>query len=500
MNPDPAAAGTDGIALALAFARAPSGFPDLLHGRGRLPAGMTALLQVAAGTPVPHSASTPFDAVGGEPQKAAQFFIEQVLLAHNATHYRMLGVAPAASAEEIKEHHRLLMRLFHPDRQTKPDERTNSLATRINQAYNVLRSPDQRAAYDQSLKDKREVKAVVPRYRSRAQPVDDRSLLMRMPPLVARHLPQFALGSVALAAALGVMLVYLNRVPTDASGAGDSTLARAPQSDALRIMPPNLPPAVTRAMAEPNPAEQAPPKAVPAVSDRPLAPRMMTAENSLERESAVMPAALPQLAAAKPVADRPAPPTVVAPARRSESPSSPAAIGATEGPAAAPTPTAAPPAAPEPAAMPAPTPSTAVSVAAVAATAPPAPPQVRPEPLRPDQLNRLLASLAEQYQQGDLEKLLELFDASARIERGDRRQIRAEYGELFRNSESRVLHIWDVAWSGDGKLARGEGSFQARVLRKGERAPQIYSGAVTIEVVHRNDKPLIVGLYHKVDQ
>ena len=89
-------------------------------------------------------------------------------------------------------------------------------------------------------------------------------------------------------------------------------------------------------------------------------------------------------------------------------------------------------------------------------------------PLRRDQLNGLVASLAEQYQRGDLENLLALFDASARMERGDKKQIRAEYGELFRNSESRALHIWDMAWSGDGKVTRGEGSFQARVLRKGD--------------------------------
>ena len=126
-------------------------------------------------------------------------------------------------------------------------------------------------------------------------------------------------------------------------------------------------------------------------------------------------------------------------------------------------------------------------------------PEIKPEPLRRDQLNGLVASLAEQYQRGDLENLLALFDASARMERGDKKQIRAEYGELFRNSENRALYIWDVAWSGDGKFTRGEGSFQTRVVRKGDGSPRIYSGAVTIEVIQRNDRPLIVGLYHKAN-
>jgi hypothetical protein len=126
-------------------------------------------------------------------------------------------------------------------------------------------------------------------------------------------------------------------------------------------------------------------------------------------------------------------------------------------------------------------------------------PEIKPERLRPDQLNGLVANLAEQYQRGDLENLLALFDASAHMERGDRNQSRAEHGELFRNSESRVLHIRDMVWSGDGKLRRGEGSFQARELRKGDRSPRIYSGTVTIEVIQRNDRPLIVRLYHKAD-
>ena len=138
----------------------------------------------------------------------------------------------------------------------------------------------------------------------------------------------------------------------------------------------------------------------------------------------------------------------------------------------------------------------AASVVPVAVNLPAAP-ETRSPPLRPDQLNRLISSLAEQYQRGDLENLLELFDASAHSERGDRKQIRAEYGELFRNSDNRALYIWDVTWSGDGKVTRGEGSFQTRVLHKGDRSPRIYNGAVTIEVVQRNDRPLIVGLYQK---
>ena len=93
--------------------------------------------------------------VSGE-QQAARFFIEQVLMSHSAGHYHVLGVDPDARPEEIKEHHRLLMRLFHPDRQTTPDAQSDAIATRINQAYTVLRYPDTRATYDLTLAEKTE--------------------------------------------------------------------------------------------------------------------------------------------------------------------------------------------------------------------------------------------------------------------------------------------------------------------------------------------------------
>ena len=455
MMRNPAAAGTDCIALAVEFFREPSRFPDLLHGRRRLPPGVTALLQMAAANRSRQA---------GEPQQAARFFIEHVLMAHNASHYRVLGVDPVAPPEEIKEHHRLLMRLFHPDRQTAVDERSDAIATRINQAYTVLRYPDTRATYDMSLAEKRDVKA--PGYASRPPPVDGSDFLMRMPPFVIRHLPQFALGSIALLAALGVTLVYVNRVPTGAIGAGDSKFARASENETPPAMPPALPPAIARALAEPVPADPPPAEARPAETDIPAA------KSSHEREFVAMPAAM-KVAVAKP-----APQPAVAPVQPPKS-SSPAPIVSDETKFPAPIP--------------------AASVAPVAVDRPVAA-EIKPAPLRRDQLNGLVASLAEQYQRGDLENLLELFDPSAHIERGDRKQIRAEYGELFRNSENRALYIWDVTWSGDGKVSRGEGSYQTRVLRKGDRSPRIYSGAVTIEVVQRNDRPLIVGLYHKAER
>ena len=247
---------------------------------------------------------------------------------------------------------------------------------------------------------------------------------MHPPSFVTRHRTVFALGSVALAAALGVMLVYVNRVPTGAIGANGNQFTRSSDNEAPRLAPPELPPAIARALAESDPVELPPPGALTAVDDKPDETPMQVAENRREREPVVMPAAV------KTASTRLAPPVTAVPASIPERLPPP----------------------------PRPTEAVPGAIGAPVAVNPPTVPEIKPEPLRPDQLNGLVASLAEQYQRGDLENLLALFDASAHMERGDKKQIRAEYGELFRNSENRALYIWDVAWSGDGKLTRGEGS------------------------------------------
>lgn len=456
------------IALALAFFRAPSGYPDLLHGRARLPQGITELLLAAAGNNGAEAPSTPFGVASaqgeghGEQQKAALFFIEQVLLAHNASHYRVLGLEPGAGAEAIKEHHRLLMRLFHPDRQSVPDERTDALATRINQAYTVLRSPGARADYDFSLRQKQGVQPKQrPHSTYRTLPRSS-GLTGLLPPFVLRHLAPFMLAGIAALVALGVLLVYVNQPPRGAIGSGGSGFSQAPAADSLAPV------------RQPDPEE-------PAKAN-------MDAPVSEPTREPLRPAHVP-LAPAE-TAPGTAPPS---PARGVHAAAEPMRSAAA-GPARVVAPVAR--VAPAKAAQDADSPPSA-AIGAPAAVDPPKVPELKPRPPRPEQLNSLLARFADLYQRGDLEGLLDLFDGSARIERGDRTQIRAEYGELFRNSEGRNLYVWDVAWSAHGEITRGEGQFQARVMRKGDRSPRVYNGTLTIEAIQRNDRPLIVGLYHK---
>ncbi len=61
-------------------------------------------------------------------------------------YYEILGISPQASEEEIKRAYRKLAHRFHPDRNKSPGAEERFKA--INEAYEALRDPGRRAAYD----------------------------------------------------------------------------------------------------------------------------------------------------------------------------------------------------------------------------------------------------------------------------------------------------------------------------------------------------------------
>lgn len=63
------------------------------------------------------------------------------------THYEVLGVAPSASAEEVRGAYVALARALHPDRAHGDARRMQE----VNEAWRVLRDPAARQAYDASL-------------------------------------------------------------------------------------------------------------------------------------------------------------------------------------------------------------------------------------------------------------------------------------------------------------------------------------------------------------
>lgn len=118
-----------------------------------LPKDMNRLLMLANGLQVVLAeASARTDAQPDELRDAARFLILQLCFIPSAGHYRVLGLPPAASSAQIKEHYRLLMQLFHPDRTIHRKDETEYVARRINEAWTVLSCSASRVIYDNRMR------------------------------------------------------------------------------------------------------------------------------------------------------------------------------------------------------------------------------------------------------------------------------------------------------------------------------------------------------------
>ena len=142
------------LSLALAFYRAPGRYAELRNPRVPLPAGVGEVLAAQGRALSDERVEDTAARLGASPEelRAAQlFFIKQALLEAKGDHYRTLGVARDADSGEIRQHYHYLIRLFHPDRDVDSEGWDNLYAPAINAAWNTLRNPARRAAYDASL-------------------------------------------------------------------------------------------------------------------------------------------------------------------------------------------------------------------------------------------------------------------------------------------------------------------------------------------------------------
>lgn len=80
---------------------------------------------------------------------AAEFYTKEILFAPGATAYRALGCEPRATRDDLRANMILLMRWLHPDTANGP--RDGDLFEKVRRAWQIMRSDEGRAAYDQGL-------------------------------------------------------------------------------------------------------------------------------------------------------------------------------------------------------------------------------------------------------------------------------------------------------------------------------------------------------------
>jgi len=146
----------DAAALIAALSIMQDPVSSRLAKRSPLPRGMTFLLEVAAGEDDALEHARKLTGQSDEALRGATgFFVEQVLLARSASHYRVLGLARDADGRDLRRHMALLMKWVHPDTAShnaadKTIDRS-VFATRINEAWQTLKSEERRGAYDAAL-------------------------------------------------------------------------------------------------------------------------------------------------------------------------------------------------------------------------------------------------------------------------------------------------------------------------------------------------------------
>jgi curved DNA-binding protein CbpA len=180
--------------------------------------------------------------------------------------YKILGVPPSATPQEIRDAWIGRVSIYHPDRHPEKTDWFTHQVARLNEAYQTLKDPVRREGYDARRRredlERQRGGSIAPRHAPPGQP----RITVFSHGLPRRRLPTIITGASAVAAGLIVVFLFLSRASN--------------RPEATPFPPPNTstPAAEGGSRGEPDSDEQR-----SAQSPRPL-PESPTTKQSLPRE------------------------------------------------------------------------------------------------------------------------------------------------------------------------------------------------------------------------
>ena len=130
--------------------------------------------------------------------------------------------------------------------------------------------------------------------------------------------------------------------------------------------------------------------------------------------------------------------------------------------------------------------------------------QVAEKPILPhilpptnEELQLLIARFVTYYDDGDVERLMGLFSREAQTnETASLADIRKDYADLFRTTESRRINIKSLTWKTSGKLAVGSGMFEATIQPQNTKNFRTVKGKIRISATKSDQNVFITRLLH----
>lgn len=133
----------------LEFERSPGRYPVALREPRPLFEHIHRVMLLASDRPVDGLPAAAAHAPGL--RRAARYFVRTVMLRPGADPFTLLGLHTDFEPTQLREHYRLMIRLTHPDFAVAGESWPADAAMRVNQAKDLLASPEKRAEWAAAL-------------------------------------------------------------------------------------------------------------------------------------------------------------------------------------------------------------------------------------------------------------------------------------------------------------------------------------------------------------